>query len=246
MSLDSLRISSVFDLPLHLSSNYSVWLEQRLALDKGSQVVTLNAEMAMLAQKNQRVHQIIQQADLVVPDGAGIILYLRLQGLRQRRCPGIELAAALIRHSAQPENPYRIAFYGGAPGVAELAAAYWQRQYPNLRILVNHGFLSEPEQAQWCHTLAETQPQIILVALGVPGQEYWIQDHRHLCPQSLWMGVGGSFDVWSGQKQRAPQWLCDNHLEWLYRLYQEPWRWRRMLVLPQFVWKTLCYPWLKP
>jgi N-acetylglucosaminyldiphosphoundecaprenol N-acetyl-beta-D-mannosaminyltransferase len=244
MSVDSLRISSVFDLPLHLSSDYDAWLAQRLAEGRGGQVVTLNAEMAMLAQQNQRVHQIIQQADLVVPDGAGIIFHLRLQGQRQQRCPGIELAAALVRHSGKREQPYAIAFYGGAPGVAALAADYWQGQYPKLSILANHGFLSEPEQAQWCQTLAESQPQIIFVALGVPRQEYWIQEHRHLCPQALWMGVGGSLDVWSGQKQRAPRWFRDNHLEWFYRLYQEPWRWRRMLVLPRFAWKSLCYRWL--
>ncbi|BFM40189.1 WecB/TagA/CpsF family glycosyltransferase [Synechocystis sp. LKSZ1] len=236
---DSLPTSSVFDLPLHLSSNYLAWLAQRLTKGKGGQVVTLNAEMAMLAQKNPRIHDIIQQADLIVPDGAGIIFYLRLQGRRQHRCPGIELAADLIHHSAQQAQPYPIAFYGGAPGVALRAADYWQSQYPQLTILANHGFLSEPEQAQWCRTLAEKQPAIIFVALGVPRQEYWIQDHRHLCPQALWMGVGGSFDVWSGEKQRAPQWFCDNHLEWLYRLYQEPWRWRRMLVLPRFAWKSL-------
>jgi len=62
-----------------------------------------------------------------------------------------------------------------------------------------------------------------------------------LCPQAIWIGVGGSFDIWSGSKDRAPAWLANNNLEWLYRLYKEPWRWRRMLALPQFAVKAFVY-----
>ena len=104
---------------------------------------------------------------------------------------------------------------------------------------VNHGFLDEAAIAQQQQQLAAIQPEIILVGLGVPRQEYWIEQHRHLCPNALWIGVGGSFDIWSGTKDRAPEWFCKNNLEWLYRLYQEPWRWRRMLALPYFVWRSL-------
>ena len=78
-----------------------------------------------------------------------------------------------------------------------------------------------------------------MVGLGVPRQEFWIAQHRHLCPQATWIGVGGSFDIWAGIKSRAPVWLRDNHLEWLYRLYQEPWRWRRMMALPEFALKAI-------
>ena len=87
--------------------------------------------------------------------------------------------------------------------------------------------------------MEKLQPKIIFVGLGVPRQEIWIREHRHLCPQATWIGVGGSFDIWAGVKLRAPGWLRDNNLEWLYRLYKEPWRWRRMLVLPQFAFKAL-------
>jgi N-acetylglucosaminyldiphosphoundecaprenol N-acetyl-beta-D-mannosaminyltransferase len=79
------------------------------------------------------------------------------------------------------------------------------------------------------------------VGLGVPRQELWIAQHRYLCPQAIWIGVGGSFDIWSGTKNRAPAWLGKNNLEWLYRLYQEPWRWRRMLALPEFALKAFVY-----
>ena len=92
-------------------------------------------------------------------------------------------------------------------------------------------------------TLTQLQPQVIFVGLGVPRQELWIAEHRHLCPHSIWVGVGGSFDIWSGGKTRAPRWLANNNLEWLYRLYQEPWRWQRMLALPEFAFKSLIYRW---
>jgi len=231
--------SRVFDLPVHLLDNYCQWLENCLEQHQGGHVVTLNSEMVMLSQKEPRVHRIISGAELVVPDGAGVTLYLRLEGIKQRRCPGIELAENLIVANAKRATPWLMAFYGGAPGVTQQASQHWQKHYPQLPILIKHGFLSPTEQEAWCQLLARQQPPLIFVGLGVPRQEYWIEEHRHLCPHSLWIGVGGSFDVWSGTKQRAPRWFCDNNLEWLYRLYQEPWRWRRMLVLPQFLWRTL-------
>jgi N-acetylglucosaminyldiphosphoundecaprenol N-acetyl-beta-D-mannosaminyltransferase len=233
------RQSCVFTVPVHLLEDYGQWLAQCLDQNQGGHVVTLNSEMVMLAEKEPKVHQIISQAELVVPDGAGVTLYLKLEGIDQRRCPGIELAEQLIIDNAQEENPRLIAFYGGAPGVAERAAQRWRGECPHLNILVNHGFLSPEEQELWLQTLKEKQPPLIFVGLGVPRQEYWIAENRHLCPQSWWIGVGGSFDVWSGAKERAPQWFCENNLEWLYRLYQEPWRWRRMLALPHFLWRTV-------
>ena len=98
-----------------------------------------------------------------------------------------------------------------------------------------HGYLSWEQEEKWLKLLQEAQPALIFVGLGVPRQELWIQKYRHLCPNSIWIGVGGSFDIWAGHKTRAPLWLRNNNLEWFYRLYQEPWRWKRMLVLPKFL-----------
>jgi N-acetylglucosaminyldiphosphoundecaprenol N-acetyl-beta-D-mannosaminyltransferase len=99
-----------------------------------------------------------------------------------------------------------------------------------------HGYLKPEDEAAIALTLQRLQPKLILVGMGVPRQEFWIDRHRHLCPQSIWIGVGGSFDIWAGLKVRAPRWIQRAHLEWAYRLYQEPWRWRRMLALPHFAW----------
>lgn len=235
----SLPTYPVLSLPVHLCDDYTHWLCQCLENHQGVHVVTLNAEMAMLAQEDLTVAEVIRDADLVIPDGAGVVLYLRFRGKKQQRCPGIELAGSLIEQLGTQAEPPSMAFYGGKPGVTEAAANYWRQKIPGISILTSHGYLSETEQQQWNQTLKIEQPVLILVGLGVPRQEYWIRQHRHLCPHAIWIGVGGSFDIWSGVKTRAPRWLRENHLEWLYRLYQEPWRWRRMLALPQFFLKAL-------
>lgn len=236
---ETLTSFPVLNLPVHLLNNYTAWLKERIEQNLGTHVVTLNAEMAMLAEQETLIAEIIRSADLVIPDGAGVILYLKLRGQQQSRCPGIELAQSLLTQLGQEGERYPIVFYGGHPGVTEQSAQVWRSKIPEISILANHGYLSETEQEQWQQTLKEKQPKLILVGLGVPRQEFWISQNRWLCPHATWIGVGGSFDIWSGSKTRAPRWLRDNHLEWLYRLYQEPWRWRRMLVLPQFFWRSL-------
>lgn len=233
------KIFPVLKLPVHLSGDYTSWLMQCLQEKAGAHVITLNSEMAVLADRNPAIAQAIREADLVIPDGAGIVLYLRLRGRRQQRCPGIELAESLLRQVGLFGETYPIVFYGGKPGVAEAAAEAWRKQVSGISIVANHGYLSPAEAEAWLQLLQQRQPKLILVGLGVPRQEFWIRENRHLCPESIWIGVGGSFDIWSGSKSRAPAWFCDNNLEWLYRLYQEPWRWKRMLALPQFFWRAL-------
>jgi N-acetylglucosaminyldiphosphoundecaprenol N-acetyl-beta-D-mannosaminyltransferase len=202
---------SVLSLPVHLLNDYVGWLERRLCAKVGTHVVTLNAEMAILTQTDAMLAEIIQKADLVIPDGAGVVIHLRFRGVKHYRCPGIELAESLLARVGNSSETHFICFFGGSPGVSE-----------------------KTEQQQWQETLQQQQPQIIFVGLGVPRQEIWIQKHRFLCPNAIWIGVGGSFDIWSGTKNRAPSWLRNNNLEWSYRLYQEPYRWRRMLALPKF------------
>ncbi len=237
MSFD-LKIASVLGLPIHLAEDYRGWLRQRFQNKQGTHIVTLNAEMAMLGEENSDFAHLIKQADLVIPDGSGVVFYLFLRGKRQKRTPGIELAQSLLQDLAKLDLPPIICFYGGKPGIAEAAAQYWRSQLPQLKIIANHGFLSPDDEQNWHNLIKEKQPQVIFVALGVPRQEFWIIEHRNLAPEAIFMGVGGSFDIWSGIKTRAPVFWQKLHLEWLYRLYQEPWRWRRMLALPRFFLKS--------
>jgi N-acetylglucosaminyldiphosphoundecaprenol N-acetyl-beta-D-mannosaminyltransferase len=229
----------VLNLPVHLSDNYEKLLINRIEKGEFTHVVTMNSEMAMMAQKNKDLANAIKQADLVVPDGSGIIFYLWRRGQKQQRIAGIELASSLLEKIGKRGEDYPICFYGGAPGVTKKAAQAWQEKVPNINIIYNHGYLSETQLEAWCETIQQIQPKLILVGLGVPRQELWIMNHRHLAPNAMWIGVGGSFDIWGNVKERAPEFFCNNHLEWLYRLYQEPYRWKRMLALPQFFLKAM-------
>jgi N-acetylglucosaminyldiphosphoundecaprenol N-acetyl-beta-D-mannosaminyltransferase len=219
--------------PVHLSPNYLEWMQTRLEQGIGTHVVTMNAEIVMQANQNRELAEIIQGADLVTADGAGITLALKLHGIDQTKCAGIELGETLLTLAAQ--KGYRVLLYGAKPEIVARAADGWQNRLPNLQIVgAYHGYLNPEEQVQLDRVLMESQPQIILVAMGVPRQDLWIRDRRHLCPDAIWVGVGGSFDVWSGTKKRAPALWQKLNLEWLYRLLQEPSRWQRILSLPQF------------
>ena len=229
----------ILNLYVHLLDDYQNWLLTRLERGIGSHVVTLNAEMTMMAEENPALDRAIKTAELIIPDGAGIVIYMRLRGVRHQRCPGIELAASLIEAVGQFNPANSLCFFGGTPETAAKAAKTWQQKFPKLNILTQHGYLTGDEEGEWKQTLQEKQPKIIFVAIGVPRQELWIKENRHLCPNSIWVGVGGSLDIWAGNKSRAPKWLRNNNLEWSYRLYQEPWRWRRMLSLPKFLWRSL-------
>lgn len=245
---ETLITLSVMGLPMHHieseTDSYVSWLIHRLTQHKGTHVVTLNAEMCMQAQENAQLHSFIRQADLVTPDGSGIELYFRfLSNHSVQRYPGIELAADLLQ-SLSSET--KVAFYGGKPEIVQAAADYWRARSPQLNlVMVQHGYAQGVELDDFINQLAEVQPNLIFVGLGVPRQEFWIAEHRHLCPNAVWIGVGGSYDIWSGAKTRAPKWIQNLHLEWLYRLYQEPWRWRRMLALPHFVWASSWHRLLK-
>ncbi len=244
--LTILNQASVMGIPVCLAEDYAQWLKLRLQEQTGIHVVTLNTEMVMRAKEDPKLAKIIEKAELVLPDGSGVVLYCRLHGTIQKRYPGIELAESLLQQAGEMNPPASVFFYGGNPGIAEKAAQAWRDKYSQqspdkatVSISTAHGYLSPTETEDLLQTLKEQQPNIIFVALGVPRQEFWIAKHRHLCPNSIWVGVGGSFDIWSGVKSRAPNWMCKYYLEWLYRLYQEPWRWRRMLILPRFALRAL-------
>ncbi|MEN9228444.1 MAG: WecB/TagA/CpsF family glycosyltransferase [Gloeomargarita sp. GMQP_bins_120] len=231
---------SLEGLPIDLCADYVQLLYRRLQQGQGTHVVTLNAEMVMQARRQPALKTVIQRAELVVPDGVGITLYLRLRGQGTYHAPGIDLVGQILSR-LQGEAVF---FLGGAPGVAEKAVHYWQQRNPQLTIAgYHHGYFTPDEERAILDTLIQKQPRLILVAMGVPRQELWIAQHRSCCPQAVWVGVGGSFDIWAGLKKRAPRWVRRLYLEWAFRLYQEPWRWRRMLALPQFVWQVLLPAW---
>ena len=237
-------VERVLGVPVHLLDDYVGELHDRLRRGVGAHVVTLNSEMTMQALEsppgNSSLAEAIASADLVIPDGAGVVFYFWLRGKRVFRCPGIELAERVLKLAGEAGPKCPVFFYGGAPEVAAAASAVWQQRSPGLVFAgTEHGYISPEEEPKLLETLKQLQPRIILVGLGVPRQELWIYRHRHLCPQAIWIGVGGSFDIWAGRKTRAPQWMQQLNMEWAYRLYQEPHRWRRMLALPHFAYLSV-------
>jgi N-acetylglucosaminyldiphosphoundecaprenol N-acetyl-beta-D-mannosaminyltransferase len=203
----------------------------------GGQIVTLNAEMTMVAREQPELGAVIARAELVIPDGAGVVWALGRQGVRVRRSPGIELAADLLSHAERAG--WRVALVGASPLVMDRLLERLQQRYPSLKpALAVHGYQEPGAWTSIEQTLLSLRPDLVLVALGVPRQETWSLRMRQ-GQMGLWMGVGGSFDVWSGTKQRAPAWMGRLQIEWLYRLLQEPARWQRMLALPAFAWAVL-------
>lgn len=202
-------------------------------------VVTINAEMAMQAHADSELAGIIQGAGLVIPDGSGVVWALRRRGLRVAKLAGVDFVRHMARFCA--EGGHRLFLLGAAPGVAEAAAEALKRQSPSLIVAgVRDGFWKPEEEPAVLESIRETRPDVILVALGVPRQEKWIARHQEALGVPVAMGVGGSFDVFAERVQRAPAWMQRLHLEWLFRLYQEPWRWRRMAgTLPRFAWLVL-------
>ena len=202
-------------------------------------VATANAEMVMLAEQDSEMARILNQADLVVPDGAGVVWAARHQGCPvPERVAGYDLVQVLLAKAAV--CGYRVYFFGGAPGVAEKAKETAQKWYPGLQVVgIRHGFFSADEETGIIEDIRASEPDVLLVALGVPKQEKWLDAHLRELAVPVSIGVGGSLDVMAGTMRRAPLWMQRTGLEWLFRLYCQPRRLIRMMALPRFVLRVL-------
>lgn len=202
-------------------------------------IVTLNAEMVVAAQQDAQLDRIIRHAHLIIPDGAGVVWAVRLAGENIDRLPGIELASAALDHAARYDK--RVVLIGGKPEVISRLVELLPEKHKGLDIVAyRDGYFAPDEAEAVVDEIAQHDPDLILVALGVPKQEYFIDQWIHAFPRAVMVGVGGSFDVWAGQIKRAPKFMRDLHLEWLYRLIVEPWRWKRMgASLPNFGFQVL-------
>jgi N-acetylglucosaminyldiphosphoundecaprenol N-acetyl-beta-D-mannosaminyltransferase len=201
-------------------------------------LVTMNAEMAYSACQDSEFRAVLNQADVVIPDGIGVVWALAKQGIKVQRLPGVELVEELLKEA--PKTGLRWGLLGSSQATLEqLPQALASRIGPIEPVYLRNGFFSETEIPDILQDIAVAKPDILFVALGVPKQEFFISQWRKQLPVPILMGVGGSFDVLSGQLKRAPVWMQKNHLEWFYRLIQQPSRWRRMLSLPKFVLKVM-------
>jgi N-acetylglucosaminyldiphosphoundecaprenol N-acetyl-beta-D-mannosaminyltransferase len=203
------------------------------------QVVTVNPEFVMVAQRDAEFRSIINHAALALPDGVGVWWASRRLGCPvPDRIPGVDLVDRLASLSAQ--RGYRLFLLGAMPGVAERAARALCDRYPPLVIAGTYGGSPRPaEEDAIVACIRASRPHILLVAYGAPAQDRWISRHLERLEVPVCIGVGGSFDYLAGVRPRAPGWLRRAGLEWLHRLMTQPWRWRRMLALPRFAWQVL-------
>ncbi len=202
-------------------------------------VYTPNPEMVMEAQKDHEFMAVLQRADLVVPDGIGIVLASYLTQTRiKERVAGYDLVQSLLKE--MPPQGYSCYFLGGSPGVVEQAAYKMKQKYKGLQIVgSHHGYFSEEEEQSVIDEIQRLRPDLLLVGLGFPRQEKWIDQYRHTLPVKVCIGVGGSFDGMAGKVKRAPVLFQRLGLEWFYRLVAQPTRAKRMVQLPIFAWNMI-------
>lgn len=220
-----------------ISSSFQETLDELVReIEQGHKcrVITANPEMVMLVKKDDEVKQIVQSADYVTPDGVGILLAGKLLGKPIReRITGYDLTLSLL--SIANVKRWRLYLLGASPEVMEGVNHKIREQYPHIDLQSHHGFFNEDEETSIVEQIKSHRPHLLLVALGMPKQEKWLQKYQDQLLFNLAMGVGGTFDVISGKVKRAPLLWQRLGVEWLYRLLKEPWRWKRMLALPQFV-----------
>jgi N-acetylglucosaminyldiphosphoundecaprenol N-acetyl-beta-D-mannosaminyltransferase len=210
---------------------------ERMMAEAGvHQIATVNPEFVMAAQEDEAFRRVLQQAELCLADGIGLVWAARWLGRPlPERVPGSEFVYHLAALAA--ENGWHLFLLGAAPGVAQAAAAVFQGRYPGLVIAGTYeGSPDAAENEEIVQRINESGAELLYVAYGAPKQDKWISRNRlALTTARVAMGVGGALDFVSGRAVRAPKWVQRLGLEWLHRLYREPWRWRRMLALPRFV-----------
>lgn len=214
-------------------------VQQFIAKKKVALVATANAEMLMRSTEDRELQEILNQADLVVPDGAGTVWAAgQLGEPMPERVAGYDLAQELMREA--PSRGYRFYFFGSAPGVADRAKIRAEELYPGIEVVgTRNGFFSEADEPQIIADIKAAKPDILLAALGVPKQEKWLKKHLEELKVPVSIGVGGTLDVMAGVMQRAPLWMQKAKLEWLFRGLKQPSRAGRLLALPKFVVKVI-------
>lgn len=230
------RMTQILDVPFDaLTMTEAVEKAKSFLHDeKQHYICTPNPEIVMEAQTDKELMTILREADLVVPDGIGVVWASRYSEIRlTERVAGYDLTQNLFQAVAGTEES--IYFFGGAPGVASTAARKMKNKYPGLNIVGGHnGYFDEAEEKKIIADIKRLSPSILLVGLGAPKQEKWIVHHLEEVGVKVAIGIGGSFDVMAGNVKRAPKIFQKLGLEWFYRLISQPTRWKRMMRLPKF------------
>ena len=216
----------------YTEKQFHKYLDDDLDLKANKFIVTANPEIVLSARKDSKFLKIINNADYVIPDGIGIIKGAKSLGTPlHERITGFDTLQYLVQ--AANRKQLKVYLLGAKPEVIEATAKKIQMDYPQVDLVGYHdGYFKN--DAPIVEEIAEKKPNIVLVALGYPKQEFFIDKYRHNA-DAIWIGVGGSFDVFSGTKKRAPKAFQALNLEWFYRLVTEPTRFGRMLAIPKYM-----------
>ncbi len=214
--------------------------EEKFAKPGVTMIVTPNSEIVQNASKDEELKQLIGEADLIIPDGIGLVYASRILGCPlKERVTGIDFLESIIEKLAKSGES--IYFLGSKPGVADAAAQKMKEKYPGLVVAgTHHGYFGAEDEADIVSEINKSEADFLCVALGAPKQERFIAQHRdELQMVRGAIGVGGSLDVWAGTLKRAPEFYRKHGLEWLYRFIQQPTRFKRMLALPVFILRVI-------
>ena len=218
-------------------------------LERGVQtsLFTPNSEIVQACIEDPTLYDIVNSGDIIIPDGIGIIKAGKILGtpFMGGKIAGIDVGEALFSILNEKESDNTIYLLGGKPGVAEAARDALLVKYPALKFIgCSDGYFKKEgeENEAVIDMLNETSPDVLFVCFGAPAQEKWIHDNRSRLPSiKLFLALGGSLDGYSGNVKRAPRFFIKLGLEWFYRLLCEPWRYKRMLKLPEFYFGTRKY-----
>lgn len=227
----------IFGIPVNALTYQDAvdWVAERVATGTKSWILAINPEKIMKALSDERLRLLLLQADLFIPDGIGVLWAGKILGKPfPQRVTGVDIFVLLVKEAAK--RGWRIFLLGAPPGVSKEVSQGLELEYPGLQLVgYHHGYYQAEEEAQVVSKIRAAAPDILFVAMGSPRQEQFIVSNRTLLGVPVCMGVGGSFDVISGRKKRAPLWMQRFGLEWSYRLFLEPKRIMRMSALPKFV-----------
>lgn len=203
-------------------------------------IVSGNPEVLYTALNNEKLlNNFKSKESFIIPDGVGvkIVASLTRQAIKEK-IAGIELMHSIIEKCEKEGKS--IYLLGASDDVIGKCVTNLKIKYPTLTIAGWHsGYFDEKQKKSILHTIKETKPYALFVALGCPKQEEFIISNMNFLPTSIFMGVGGSFDVVSGVKKRAPKLMVSLGLEWLYRVIKEPFRIKRLFIIPKFIFTAI-------
>lgn len=187
----------------------------------GGFAIAINAEKVITCNRDRKVQETIERATLRYPDGAGVVVAMRLKGVRSTRVAGADLWLEVLRQAGGQR--LSVALIGAKPEVLDATRQRLETDFPDVSVLVaRNGYDGTRDLDALTQEIATKKPDLVFVALGSPKQELLIERFRTAHPSGFYLGLGGSFDIYAGVKKRAPLWMQRRGMEWLFRFLSEP------------------------